>query len=129
MEHQRSPPHCSVCYCPNITKRTCKHCWGDRNCLKFDCERCKQSKINYGKIVSVYQCPDCGYDINIYENGIVKASMSYESSYRDNGRWTPEYAYDDSDDEKEQEQRQQEYESSFKSRHTECVKCRILGIV
>ena len=87
-DRKRAPPHCTVCKCPNITKRTCKHCWDKHACMKedcpnkcrvchatnrcqqFECKMCKELGINRGSVVSEEKCKQCNHTSKyLYQNG------------------------------------------------------------
>ena len=101
----RAAPKCSICQCPNTTKRTCKHCWYghicispncpnkcyeggycwvENKCQKLNCETCKLHGMNYGKLIKVVECPDCGHTTsNHYENGAIIEIKNNYSIYSD----------------------------------------------
>lgn len=115
---KRAPPHCSVCRCPNKTKRTCKHCWdgwrcekpecengcnkfgycwSGKRCHKLECKKCEGDKgyhgyghgQNYGKVVKMEQCQTCTkLTATHYENGVVVRVADYDTCS------SCEYGYD-----------------------------------
>lgn len=102
--------HCSICHRPNITKRTCKHCYDDQYCYEPKCERCKKAGKKLAKIIGQFECPACGISLTKYDSGEYKAFAGYYT--------------DDIDDEILPEHKP----SSIIERHRKCLRCKSLGI-